>query len=245
MDRQQAFERQIADEIEHEVGPPLPVDALAVTRRAMAPTPRWRNRTMFSTLTSAAGIGTAALLATTFLLAGQSSGERGVAPGAPADPTLVAAYVHGGPTTFGSCCGDEVETFDEEGNRLTLRNMEVTGEWSFDDPRLSGTVRTVQHTDEFPQADADGRIEIWWGDVRIENDDGAWSGTVTSTYDPDQPVEAGSGVYELTGEGAYEGLSALLFESSLPGLEPSPYVFGAIFPGDLPPRSLETGESSE
>ncbi len=242
MDDQNAFERQLAEEIEHEAGPPLPVDALAITRIAMSPTSRWRTRSMFSIITSTAGIGVAALVATTLLFSGQPSGnEETVAPGAEATP-LVAAYVHGSPSRP-SCCGPEVETYDEAGNRLTLRNMETGGTWTFDDPRLTGAVTTVGHMDAFPQADSDEWVEVWWGDLRVVNEDGAWSGTSSGSLDSAQPVETRTTLYQLTGEGAYEGLSALLFETTTIGSEP--YIFGMVFPGSLPPRSLDTGSADE
>jgi hypothetical protein len=252
MDDHNAFERQLAEEIDYEVGPPRSVDALAITHAAMATTQRWRIRTMFSAFTSVvAGI---AAVAAGVLLVSQPVGPAGVgapaaateslpAASAPAAPSPAAstpagAYVHG-VLQLNSCCGNEVETHDAAGNRLTLRGMETSGAAMFDDPRLTGTYSTTGGTDEFPLVGTSDRVEIWWGTIRIENKDGAWSGTTTSTYDSAQPTETGLQLIELTGEGAYKGLSALLWEtsnaarSSVPRAAP---FAGAIFPGPLPPR---------
>jgi hypothetical protein len=247
MDERNAFERQLARGIEDEVGPSRPVDALAITRAAMATTQRWRIRTMFSACTSAAA-GVAAIAAA-LVLVGQPLGRDG--NGAPAAPTAsppaasaptapapTAAYVHG-VLQLDLCCGDEVETYDEAGNRLTLRGMETSGAAIFDDPRLTGTCRETGNTDEFPQPGTDKRVEIWWGTMRIENEGGAWDGATVSTYESAQPTETGLKLIQLTGEGAYEGLSALLWETSnaAPADVPRAAPFaGAIFPGPLPPR---------
>ena len=52
-----------------------------------------------------------------------------------------------------------------------------------------------------------------------------------STFDSAQfPRETELALYELTGTGAYEGLSALLAPTGIGG------VAGAIFPSPLPPR---------
>jgi hypothetical protein len=76
------------------------------------------------------------------------------------------------------------------------------------DPRFSGThyyswdgdTYTLASGDDGPQVAADG--------LRIENDEGAWQGSGTSATLPD-----GTSAYSplvLTGEGAFEGLTAIL-----------------------------------
>lgn len=54
MDNRDPFERQLADEIDYEVGPPQDVDALAITREAKSTSPRWRFSIMSSTIKFAA-----------------------------------------------------------------------------------------------------------------------------------------------------------------------------------------------
>jgi hypothetical protein len=152
-----------------------------------------------------------------------------VAQEEPTDPGP-AAYVHGR-VTLGDCCGDEVATYDEDGDRLTLRGMVASGTVVMDDPRMSGAWEKTVRIDEFPQPDTDERVEVHWGELTITNDRGGWSGTWTSTYDS-QPLsnEIELALHELTGTGAYEGLSALLAPTG------RGRVAGAIFPGPLPPR---------
>ena len=210
MDNPNAFERQLAAEIDHEVGPPRFVDALAITRAAKTVTPKWRIRSMFS----ATKLVTAGLLvfATGAILSVAQPFDQPprIAPSAAevveAGP---AAYVHGVLVEV-ACCGDEAETYDPDGNRLTLRGMESSGLVEMDDARLAGSYTMIGNGDEFPQADTSERVEIGWGELRIENEDGAWSGTYATTYDSEKPNETSLILYELTGEGAYEGLSALL-----------------------------------
>jgi hypothetical protein len=143
-----------------------------------------------------------------------------------------AAYVHGSFVGAFDCCGDEVETFDDAGNRLTLRGMVDSAMLEMDDPRISGAWEETVSIDEFPQPGTDERVEVHWGELTITNDDGSWSGTWKSTYDSSQfPQESALLLYELTGAGAYEGLSALLGRS-----EAMMSMGGAIFPSPLPPR---------
>ena len=142
-----------------------------------------------------------------------------------------AAYVHG---FFDGvdCCGDEVETFDDAGNRLTLRGMTGSGTSEMDDPRLSGVWEQTVSVDEFAQPDTDERVEIQWGELTITNDEGTWAGTWTSTYDSAAVSETPLIQYLLTGGGAYKGLSAIL--SVTRSGWPRSAVAGAIFPGPLP-----------
>ena len=67
-------------------------------------------------------------------------------------------------------------------------------------------------------------------------EDGSWSGTHKGTFDSAAVKETTLGQYELTGEGAYAGLSVLLYDTSNDW--PTWAVAGAIFPGPLPPDSV-------
>ena len=205
-----------------------------------APTVIGRTQTMFSPVKAITAGALVFAIGGAFLIA-QPFGQQGNAPGAATDAVDPgpAAYVEG--TMFeGPCCGDEVETYDDEGNRLTLRASVLSGNVKVDDPRLSGVYEMTISIDEFPQPDTDERIEVHWGELTITNDQGGWSGTWKSTYDssrfPDEEVDLV--LYELTGAGAYEGLSALLAPSANGwddvGRMP---LAGAIFQGPLPPDS--------
>ena len=96
------------------------------------------------------------------------------------------------------------------------------------DSRLSGAI-TLDYTKQ--RFDVLG-TDIAWGTARIENDAGAWDGTMRQTSDRDASGRE-VGYYELVGSGAYDGLSAMVFETETPvgGREWS----GIIFPGELPP----------
>jgi hypothetical protein len=160
--------------------------------------------------------------------------QGGTVPGAAVADPGPAAYVHG--TMVGrDCCGDAVETFDDDGDRLTMRGMVSSGLVDMDDPRLSGTWEQTGNLDEFPQLDGEERVEIHWAGLTISNDEGSWNGTCTSTYDSAAATETSLDQCQLTGEGAYEGLSALLAPTS--HAWPSWTVAGAIFPGPVPPDS--------
>jgi hypothetical protein len=107
-------------------------------------------------------------------------------------------------------------------DRHIHRELIHTSRWDLDDDRLDGKQEFLAVWDT--NYDDTG---IHSGTIRIVNDDGGWSGTV-------QGVGPSIGSYQeftsLTGDGAYEGLSASLFgrSGSTGPLE------GAIYPTDLP-----------
>jgi hypothetical protein len=68
MDNRNHFERQLADEIDYEVGPPQNVDALAITRQAKTTSPRWRFISMSSTIKFAAATSILAVAGAAFFL---------------------------------------------------------------------------------------------------------------------------------------------------------------------------------
>ncbi len=88
------------------------------------------------------------------------------------------------------------------------RGYTWSGTHTATDPRFSGThyyswdadTYTLASGDEGPQVDASG--------LRIENAEGAWQGEARGATLPDGTVANGPVV--LTGEGAYEGLTAVL-----------------------------------
>ena len=107
-------------------------------------------------------------------------------------------------------------TDEEEGDLTTydLRGYQVmtqTGplrhvvEWS--DPRLPTDLwLTLGYTRiSTGEDDPDGAMNIAWRSL-LEDEDGRWRGTGRSVLDADEKYS----LYALTGEGAYEGLSALL-----------------------------------
>jgi hypothetical protein len=107
-------------------------------------------------------------------------------------------------------------------------------EWS--DPRLPATMRFSENVNRYNLGDA-GAI-IFVGNIRFEGPEGAWTG---SEYGFAEESEAGfvpqPRVMLLTGDGAYEGLTAVLqrrYESDDTSFT-HPVLEGYIFEGELPP----------
>jgi len=96
------------------------------------------------------------------------------------------------------------------------------------DPRFSGALTIEMTGERFDDLGTD----IGWAAVRIENDAGFWEGTSVSTSDRTAETREVA-YYALVGGGAYEGLSAVVFQTEAPDDE---WLWsGIIFPGDLPP----------
>jgi hypothetical protein len=208
MDDRNAFERQIAAEIDYEVGPPHPVDALAITRLAKTPTPRWRIRSMFSpakAITAAAlvvGVGSVLLIAQPF-------SQRASAPGAATDaapqpPTEFtgiwcigpAVSVEGNGTSTAVKVADELSVNRYRGG--TWRNAVVMS-----DPRLQGDAYQTYEQDTYTSGPS-----VIASTLSIVNDDGAWVATYyRATADGSEPGDTDD---LFIGEGAYEGLVALM-----------------------------------
>jgi hypothetical protein len=80
------------------------------------------------------------------------------------------------------------------------------GTISADDPRIAGTWTQVSHVYFMDSRDPqDGEVAVAAGRARIDNDAGAWVGTMVSYSG--QPN--GEGMYVMEGEGAFEGLTAV------------------------------------
>lgn len=135
--------------------------------------------------------------------------------------------------------GGEFEDESTAGPVLQQRTRKRSAQSQMSDPRLSGTVAVTDHADRFfavtdaERFDMESYLgDVLWGDVVIENDQGTWTGTLLGTTDLSADGRGISSI-ELTGAGAYEGLSTVLFEREL---SQSDWTWnGVIFPGDLPP----------
>jgi len=93
------------------------------------------------------------------------------------------------------------------------------------EPRLEGTYYYSEAYAEDPDSGATS------GTLRIENDDGAWQGSMVYVYLSDGTMTTGTTV--LVGEGAYEGLSAIWEERFL-APRCAADVRGVIIVGDVP-----------
>jgi len=109
------------------------------------------------------------------------------------------------------------------------RSQTFTVEWS--DPRLPETMHVQQdvvlhHGDMTSYADF---MFVFADSLRLEDADGAWEGSGRGVSGPDGTLM----LYELTGEGAYDGLSAL-FERAFDPDTMAVDFDGFIFESDLP-----------
>jgi len=111
-----------------------------------------------------------------------------------------------------------------------LRGLGFYDTIEMDDARLSGTMWQVWNRDSIggPLRQGDGEVET--GTVALVNDDGTWVGTMRG-YTTMGPRTHHYHI-ELTGTGAHEGHSAMLY---VHGLQGGPWdAEGLAFPGVLP-----------
>ena len=239
MDDKNAFERQIAAEIDYEVGPPHPVDALAITRRAKTPIARWRTQTMFSP-SKALIAGAVVLGIGGVLLFAQPFEQQDSAPGAevqaPPTPTAFSAtYNWSGRSNPG------VTTENDDGTVVTVGEGWLFNSGESSDPRFAGPLVLTSTDIAYP--DLGGGINV--GGYRIETDEGAWQQVPTAGvgWDKDAALWATGQLppadniqfWTFIGEGAYEGLTAVVQETWWPGGGSAEEVRfdGFIFKGDL------------
>jgi hypothetical protein len=227
MDDMNAFERQIASEIDYEVGPPHPVDALAITRTAKTPTPSWRTRSMFSpvkAITAGAlvfAIGGALVIAQPFDQ--QSSAPPGAATDGAIDPCAAPIVYVTGHLIWGR---EEPGTKNfSSGGSERIRGQVHVNTIDLDDDRLDGPGTTTLDWDITGGGSSNDTIRR--GSIHIENEAGAWEGPFTGIGQ----YQALRNTVFLTGSGAYEGLSATLLHVSNDDI--GGVIEGAIYPTDI------------
>lgn len=148
-------------------------------------------------------------------------------PGAPAieAPGLEAASTFSGNTYVAIIESGEEVTIDGV-DHLLGQVGQSTSLLEVDDPRLAGKQTFTQSAADY------GGFGPTWGQMRIEDDDGAWVGELSGVW------HAGSSDLSgwLVGEGAYQGLLQYIdFETSGVTVE----FHGAIYPAAAPPLELE------
>ncbi len=232
MDDKNAFERQIAAEIDYEVGPPHPVDALAITRTAKTPTPRWRIQTMFSPAKALTVGAIVFALGGVMLIAQPFDRQSASVPGAATDDPAMSTEPSLDPLAPAHVSGQFIFAGDQTISPTITTEDGVTryrgGEtWTgirveASDPRLMGELSSTFDRDVHP-----GDIGVVWGTMTITNDAGSWTGTFIGPIRREDasvwPV-----MEQLTGNGAYEGLSAIILQDNRGRFE------GVILPGELP-----------
>lgn len=150
----------------------------------------------------------------------------GTAALAQPDESDAAIEVSGTSTLVGQA---EPGTTSIDGGIVRVRgNVLVTLEQS-SDPRVSGRGTITVNFDAYPDAAGmPGATQVRFGEMRLENDGGAWSGRFAGTLANGSFVQT----YWLEGEGAYEGLSYVVTAGGNGNVWLSQ---GLIFPGPIPP----------
>jgi hypothetical protein len=147
------------------------------------------------------------------LLAGSAVGvtaqEEDAAATVPVEPVTFTASLRPG-NDVGSTTYTEVDGRTERRGTVWAPTLTVS------DPRLEGDVRLASPEDQYP-----GGFTIRTNTWRIENDEGAWQGTMVDV--------GGGGTLVLAGEGAYEGLYVALDVTNPRDMR------GVIFPAPPPP----------
>lgn len=251
MDNRNAFERQLADEIDYEVGPPRNVDALAIARQAKTTSPRWRYNMVSSTIkfAAAASILAAAGAALVLVAPGGLTPDGGVVapPGAQQpsaspvqDPeTPAVEQATGYESTFAQGLvrilnfpDFGVKTVPDDGSAVEeLRGQQYEGIIESSDSRLAGTLTGTLNQDSHLMPPSWQQPAVTqWGTERIENDGGAWECTWSGSETSLSKVTV---MKWCVGEGGYKGYAAqmLLTKESRAGLDWE----GLTWQGDLPP----------
>jgi hypothetical protein len=185
------------------------------------PVRRWRRPAW----TIAAAAVMAIVVAALVLAIGDDDPTRQVAsqPTTVAPPTTVAqpAAVAQTPVEVSLCtlAGPEVHPGTEETVVVPVSDGEMTilqrrgKTWaltlmSVTDPRLSGTMYHTSNADVYTLPGNEAGPDFAVATDRIENDEGAWQGSLVQLAFPDGHEYLSPLV--MTGEGAYEGLTAIL-----------------------------------
>jgi hypothetical protein len=116
-----------------------------------------------------------------------------------------------------------------DGSVIRVRkNVLITFEEATD-PRVSGRATITVNFDAFPdQTGLPSSTQVRYGQARLENDFGSWSGHFAGSLANGGFVQT----YWLEGEGAYEGLSYVVTAGGNGNVWRSQ---GLIFPGEVPP----------
>jgi hypothetical protein len=156
-----------------------------------------------------------------------------------AAPVAVTACLDAGPYVGPPGSQESVDIPSSEGD-ITLRRYRgdtYLQAWTeVSDPRLEGAYTRSWDEDEYFQGPAFLSIVVTTD--RIENDEGAWQGT-SVWYRPAAESEQSFAPLVLVGEGAYEGLTAIL---SGVGSYEQCAVTGYIIEGSIPAPPVPPSE---
>jgi hypothetical protein len=102
-------------------------------------------------------------------------------------------------------------TVSVEDGRTLVRGHGPHEMIELDDPRLSGTVRTVLNRDYIGDRQYGSDGEVGAGAIELVSDDGSWVGTMRGYVSMDPRTHHWH--CELTGTGAHDGFPALLYDT--------------------------------
>jgi hypothetical protein len=162
-------------------------------------------------------------------------GERSLQAAQP--PVEFTAWVSAGPEVHPETT-QEVAVSLPDGEMTITRQRGVTWNPSLhdmSDPRLEGTLYEARDEDTYTLPGNEKGPHFGVRTYRIENDEGAWQGSAVSLESTDGRYYYGP--YVMTGEGAYEGLTAILVNP-----DQSNRFTGYIIEGTIPaPPVPQTG----
>jgi hypothetical protein len=103
------------------------------------------------------------------------------------------------------------------GDGYAIAEVSVDETLEVDDPRLSGHLTGDVFLLTTLDADRPGEVEstVFEGSVRIDDEDGAWVGTMRAAYSAD--LTTPHQVLALTGTGAYAGCALIMFITGFDG----------------------------
>ena len=145
-------------------------------------------------------------------------------------PSFDVPYEVTGQVFFPRVTRSREVTWDEE-RRVEERQLYRQGRIVHDDPRLSGWMLWTSNVETWGGPWHSGLGEVMAGSAQLVNDDGSWVGTFRG-WVAERPRRRHM-LFELTGTGAYEGHSALLWGQGRT-VEMHIDVQGFVFPGWLP-----------
>ena len=138
------------------------------------------------------------------------------------DEAVAVTHVTG--TVVDAVWDDSQMEFTSEGGANIGRGMRLTETYEWSDPRLPAVKTSILNFNSYPGGET-GRGIMGATTIRLDGPDGAWVGGATTMQFVDG---RGVGWDTYVGEGAYEGLVAVLQCTSTD-------CEGQIFEGELPP----------
>jgi len=171
------------------------------------------------------------------LLIAQPFDQQSSVPGAETDTEAVApAWVTGTIALGASCSGPTASTPEPDVQPEREHHRCSTQTWTTSDPRLTGTSTSTWDADVYVLDEA--IISVSAGTYELRNESGGW----LCHYRDDLAYGMGryaTGATEQTvtcvGDGAYDGLTAILFLDWSDSPPSSVPLAGLIFPGEAPP----------